>query len=150
MNLQGVRLGGYELLTELGTGRDSRVYSARDTATEARAAVKVVSLADDAVPRLQREFQILTRVAGPGVVTVWDYGASTANRLAYLAMKAEGPTLADLLLEAPGGRLPLRTVLALALAAAEALAELHGRGWSHGDVKPGNVLYTAAGAALLT
>lgn len=65
----------------------------------------------------------------------------------FLVMEyLEGQTLAERLL---GGALSITETLGYAIELADALAHAHRRGIVHRDVKPGNVMLTAAGAKLL-
>src|SRR5437867_10875486 len=58
----------------------------------------------------------------------------------------EGETLAELLARGP---LPVEAALRLASQAAAALDQAHRHGVVHGDLKPGNIMVTRAGAKLL-
>jgi serine/threonine protein kinase len=67
----------------------------------------------------------------------------------YLVMEyVDGPTLATMCKQ--HGRLPLPAVLAVLDSVADAVGALHEQGIVHQDLKPGNVLLNADGAALVT
>jgi len=141
----GTRLGPYEVVAPLGAGGMGEVYRARDTRLGRDVAIKV--LAPDAVGsedrrhRFAREARAASTLSHPNIATVYDVGES--DGVSFIAMEyVEGQTL-----DARIGGHPLATdvVVALALQAAEALDEAHGRGITHRDIKPGNLMVTPRG-----
>ncbi|GMR37915.1 hypothetical protein PMAYCL1PPCAC_08110 [Pristionchus mayeri] len=64
----------------------------------------------------------------------------------YVVMTFVGKSLQDLRKEGPGGHMSLGTVLSVGIQCLEALEDLHGIGYLHRDVKPGN--YTVGRAEL--
>lgn len=90
-----------------------------------------------AVEQLHREAQRFEELAHPRVVTSLGLVAGSSPGLVLEA--ADAGSLRDVV--ARSGALSPSEVAAVVLAAAEALASLHARGWVHGDVSPGNLLY---------
>jgi eukaryotic-like serine/threonine-protein kinase len=95
--------------------------------------------------RFRREAQSAAALSHPHIVQVYDYGEE-ANGQAYIAMEyVPGGTLGDRL--SRDGPLGYAEAARLASQVAEALGFAHERGVIHRDVKPQNVLLTAAGDA---
>ncbi|MEU5285516.1 bifunctional serine/threonine-protein kinase/ABC transporter substrate-binding protein [Streptomyces sp. NPDC020755] len=143
------RIGGHRLLGRLGAGGMGVVYLGR-TDAGALAAIKVIlpELAgdEDFRTRFRRETEAARRVDSPWAVSVT--GADTESERPWLATEfVPGPTLSDVV--ARRGPLPVRSVMVLGRLLARALTAVHGAGLVHRDVKPGNVLLTAAGPRLI-
>lgn len=143
--------GRYALLDPIGAGATSRVFRARDRLLERTVAVKVLRPCDDevAAARLRDEAVIASGLNHPGIARVFDYGeAEVEGELRpYLTMElVEGMTLRQAL---RGGPLPPDHVLDLIAQVASALAHAHDAGVVHRDVKPGNIMLTPDGRAVL-
>ncbi|MFF8508861.1 bifunctional serine/threonine-protein kinase/ABC transporter substrate-binding protein [Streptomyces sp. NPDC015492] len=142
-------LAGYRLLGRLGAGGMGVVYLAR-TAGGALAALKLIRAEHAADPgfreRFRREARAAERITGRWVVRV--LGADPEAREPWLATEyVPGPSLAEAV--ALHGALPEATVRALGARLASALADMHGAGLVHRDVKPGNVLLALDGPRLI-
>ena len=142
-----VRLGDYELVSELGRGGMGAVYRARDRSGR-ELALKVCSSVrpgDKGLRRFQRECEQLTRMQHPHVVRCL---ASGAGPPPWLAMElVEGQDLDQRLRAGPLAPAQAARVVA---ELAEAVAYAHSLGVLHRDLKPSNVLLRADGRALLT
>src|SRR5687768_9077076 len=96
--------------------------------------------------RIEREAEVLTRLDHPNIVELLEVvedGEEVTLVMAYLT----GGTLADRV--GRHGPAPADEVERLADALGGALAEAHRAGVVHRDIKPGNVLFDAAGVAHL-
>src|SRR5262249_52426474 len=131
---------GYELLQHLGGGPLTSVYSAREWATDAACAVKV--LREDwedqpaGVKLLQREARAGLTVRHPHLGRRLD--APAPRPPYFLVMELlRGESLRRRLRR--DYRLDVPTTVWVARQTAEALAALHRAGFVHGDVKPDNV-----------
>jgi serine/threonine protein kinase len=125
------------------------VYRARDTRLERTVAIKILPAQFSSDPirkqRFEREAKTISSLNHPHICTLYDVGSQ--GGISYLVMECvEGETLAKRLEKGP---LPLEQVLKYGAQIADALDKAHRSGVIHRDLKPGNVMLTAAGAKLL-
>jgi serine/threonine-protein kinase len=146
------RLGRYEIESLLGEGGMGRVYRARDPMIDRLVAIKTLGVDLDPAQleefkqRFFREARSAGRVSHPNVVTIYDVGES--DGVAFIAMEhVEGRTLRESL--DGGARLGVDEACRVAAQVAHALAAAHRLGIVHRDVKPGNIMVTAAGGVKL-
>jgi serine/threonine protein kinase len=121
------------------------VYRAHDLHLDRDVAVKVLLRGALAEPtareRFRREAHALSRLSHPGVATIFDF--DTQDGVDFLVMEyVPGGTLQSRLREGP---LTLDDVARIGAEIGEALEDAHRRGILHRDLKPGNVVLTAAG-----
>lgn len=141
---------GYELLEPLGGGPMTAVYAARDAATDAHCAVKVVREGWDdqatAVKLLHREARAGLNVRHPHLVRVTH--AHVTSPPYFLVMDLlPGESLRQRLRR--DYRLDPTEAVWIVRQTAEALVALHRAGFLHGDVKPENLRLTTGGPAVL-
>jgi Tol biopolymer transport system component len=120
------------------------VYLAEDSRLRRRVALKVLPpdlTSDEAAgKRLLREARAAATLDHPNICTVYEVGEAEGR--GFIAMQyVEGETLAQRLKQAP---LELRDAISIAAQVANALAEAHRHGIVHRDVKPQNVMLSAA------
>lgn len=141
----GGRIGRYRIEREIARGAMGTVFAARDPATGAKLALKVIDLpphADGDEPdahreRFLREAAAARRLQHPDITAVFDAGDD--GRRAWLAMELIGGR--DLgAYVAPGELLAVRQVAQIGARVARALAFAHRQGIVHRDVKPANVI----------
>jgi serine/threonine protein kinase len=144
------RIPGYELLTRLGGGVLTSVYSARELETDEPCAVKVIREdcedPDVAAGLLRREARAALAVHHPHLIAVRDAHVTCPPYFLVMELLG-GETLRRRLRR--DYRLDVATALWVTRQTAEALAELHRAGLVHGDVKPDNVRLTSAAHAVL-
>ena len=145
----GIRLGSYEILSQIGVGGMGEVYRARDMRLERTVAIKVLpdhlSCNADSKQRFEREARALSSLNHPHICTLYDIG--TQDGVAFLVMEyMEGQTVADRLQK---GALPIEQVLKIGIEVADALDKAHRHGIVHRDLKPGNIMLTKSGAKLM-
>ena len=145
-DLAGQRLGPYRIEAELGPGGMGVVYLAvrDDDAFEKKVAIKVVARGGDEVHRrLEQERRILGRLQHANIAAILD-GGRTPEGAPYLVMElVEGEPI-DAYCRTR--RLATRERLALFRTVCAAVSYAHQNLVVHRDLKPGNILVTAAGA----
>lgn len=145
----GSTFGHYQIRALLGRGGMGEVYEAYDTVKDRVVALKI--LADQHChdetfrERFRRESHVAAKLQEPHVVPIHDWG-DVAGTLYIDMRRVDGADLRALL-----GNGPLDPERAVALVAqiAAALDGAHAAGLIHRDVKPENVIVTAADFAYL-
>jgi hypothetical protein len=141
---------GYTLEARLGRGGSGEVWRAVPRRGGPPVAVKVLVAGDP--ERQAREAALLGELDHPHLVRLLEVvhqpQRGGAPRVALVLELLQGGSLAALL--ARRGRLrPGEVVTAIAPVAA-ALAHAHGNGVVHGDLSPGNIVFTGEGRPVLT
>jgi serine/threonine protein kinase len=140
----GTRLGSYELVEQIGTGRMGRVFRARDTALDRTVAIKLIDphllhRNPQAVERFLREARITARIHHENVVRV--FGLETdATGNPYMVMELlQGRTL-EAAFAAPEP-FTLSRIVSIGTQVLSALAAAHEH-VVHRGLKPGDILLT--------
>jgi serine/threonine protein kinase len=141
--------GRYELRDVLGRGGMAEVRDGWDLRLSRRVAIKLLYPGLDARldsrPRFEAEARAAAQLTGRHVVVVYDVGE--CNGMPFIVMeRLPGITLADHIARGP---LAPAFVWAVLCDVLDALGEAHHAGILHRDVKPGNILFSAAGEAKL-
>ncbi|MFJ7331989.1 protein kinase [Streptomyces sp. NPDC101110] len=159
---KGYRVGVWEVREPIATGAFGSVYAARrvgdGTGLPRTAALKFLPTGT-ATPRrlthlrelIEREVELYRRLRHPRLVrmyqtlTVDDPGRPDLDGATVLVLERAEGSLSALLAASP------RPAAGPGLLGqiAEGLAQLHGAGWVHGDLKPANVLLMADGSVRL-
>ncbi len=144
------RIGGYQILSELGRGAMGVVYHAHDKAIDRPIAIKVIridagtSANESAVlrQRLIREASTAGKIYHPGIVAVHQLGEDGEN--VFIVMEyVEGASLEHLLANNPV--LGRAWTLDILRQIADALDYAHKSQVVHRDIKPGNILVRVDG-----
>lgn len=133
------RVGDYRIKALVGEGAMGQVYLAQDLVLGRRVALKLLRRAAverDGVARFLDEARATAAFSHPHIVTLHAVGEHDGRP--YLALEyLDGESLRA---RCSTGPLPERDALRAVRAIAEAVAEAHGRGVIHADLKPENVV----------
>lgn len=134
--------GRYRVLDWLARGGQADVYTGVDTQADSPVAVKFVPLrSTEAAERFEREVRVLRLLDDPGVVRLFATGV-TGGQGWIVMERVEGVPF-------PGGRARWEELAPVVHALLETLDRVHGRGFIHRDLKPGNVLVGPSGTPTL-
>lgn len=135
------RLGQYELGQKIGEGGMGAVYRGTHVMLKRATAVKLLRpdrVTDDTVRRFEREVAHTSKLVHPNTVAIFDYGRTPDGTFYYAMEYLDGLTLRELVEQE--GPLPLGRVKHVMTQLAGSLAEAHGCGVVHRDIKPDNVM----------
>lgn len=132
----------YQLLREIGSGAQGRVYEARVRLTGQIVALKRLrseySRSPDVVRRFIQEAATVARFSHPNIVQLLDVGQDPSDGTLYLVQPLlSGTDLGEVL--AAHGRLETREALDLIVPLMAALIAVHRAGVIHRDLKPENI-----------
>jgi serine/threonine-protein kinase len=140
--LESELIGQYLLKGPLRSGGMGEVFLAEHVLLKRPCALKLVrpsaSRDPDVRRRFEREARAMAALRHPNAVTVHDCGQAPDGTLYYVMEYLPGLTLEEMVVR--DGPLPPRRVVALLRQLCDALAEAHGQGILHLDIKPGNVV----------
>ena len=130
----GEKLGPYEILSPIGAGGMGEVWKARDTRLDRVVAIKQLKGQHSA--RFQQEARAIAALNHPHICQIYDVGPD------YLVLEyVEGAPVQ--------GPIAPPEAVRVALQITSALEAAHRKKILHRDLKPGNILMSAAGAKLL-
>ncbi len=143
--------GKYRIESLIASGGMGRVYKGTQEPLGRPVAVKILapvnpgtSGAEVHEKRFFREASIASRLSHPNTVVIHDYGALPEARGLFLVMEyIPGASLYQVI--ADKGPLPAARTLRIARQICGSLAEAHGQGVVHRDLKPLNILLTSHG-----
>ena len=131
--------GRYHLIRNLGRGGMGEVFLARDLTTGTECALKRLPPRGQVPESMRREFEALTRVRHPAVVSVLELGFAP-DGAPYVTMEYVPGAGSDRAL----ARGDWPTLIFVATQVALGLEALHAAGVLHGDLKPPNLLVVPA------
>ncbi|MDI2037326.1 serine/threonine protein kinase [Paenarthrobacter nitroguajacolicus] len=145
-------LPGYEMTRELGRGSNSTVWLGTRLKDRQLFAVKCPRGGTEvqALGNAAREVMLLSHLKHQHIVRVYEVlqpHNSPGGPLGIVMDYAAGGSLANLV--SGRKRLSVGETVTVLTPIAQALSYLHANGVVHGDVSPGNVLFTAVGMPLL-
>jgi len=140
--------GRYQIIEELGKGGMGRVYKALDTKVKEKVALKLIrpeiAIDRETLDRFGNELKFARRIAHRNICRMFDLGEADGTH--FLTMEyVSGEDLKTVIRMT--GSLAVGTVLSVGKQVADGLAEAHGLGVIHRDLKPQNIMIDKAGRA---
>ena len=143
----------FEILDSIGGGGMGQIYLALDQILHREIALKVIKSqrhpTEDERAQFLEEARAIAALKHPNTVRVFDHGYHTDEDglpNPFITMELiEGKTLGDVLKHEARQRMPVDQAVEVALQIADSIAEAHGRGILHRDLKPGNIMLTRVG-----
>ena len=140
------KMGGYEVIKELGRGGMGAVFLARQISLDRSVALKVMNgrWASDPVflARFTREAYAAAQLVHHNVVQIYDIGQEQG--INFFSMEfVEGRSLGDMIKK--DGKLNFEAAVGYIIQAARGLKFAHDRGMIHRDVKPDNLMLNSQG-----
>ncbi|MGD2145886.1 MAG: protein kinase [Anaerolineae bacterium] len=141
MDLEGKRLGQYQVIEELGRGGMAIVYKAFQPSLNRYVAIKVLpqqfTFDNQFVQRFLREARSAAALHHPNIVTIHDVCHQDGHYFIVMEF-VEGATLDQVVAES--GRMPLPRIQRIVSQVVDALQHAHQRGLIHRDIKPTNIM----------
>ncbi|MEO8592632.1 MAG: response regulator [Candidatus Solibacter sp.] len=146
----GLPLGSYRLIEKIGAGGMGEVWRARHHLLARPCAVKLIrpellgeGNREETLERFRREARTVAQLNSPNTVTVYDFGVQETGSPYFVMELLEGIDLFSLVKQF-GPLSPERAVHVLEQAC-RSLAEAHGAGMLHRDIKPQNLFLCRMG-----
>ena len=141
-----LKIGGYQVLKELGRGGMGAVYLAKQLSLNRNVALKVMKPEwcrnATFVARFTREAYAAAQLTHHNVVQIYDFGEDRG--VTYFSMEfVEGQTLSGLVRKKK--RLEVEEAVGYVLQAARGLKHAHDQSMIHRDIKPENLLLSTQG-----
>jgi serine/threonine-protein kinase len=141
------QFGQYKLTRRIGAGGMGEVYLAEHQLLKRPCVVKLIrpDRAGDPrnLARFQREVRATAKLSHWNTVEIFDYGRTADGTFYYVMEFLPGMSLGEIVERF--GPLPPERVIHLLRQACDALAEAHGVGLVHRDIKPGNIFAAKRG-----
>lgn len=149
MDANDIKISGYEVLRQLGSGGMANVYLAVQRSLDRRVALKVMRRDIADLERFEQRFLVegrtMAMIPHRNIVAVYDIvkGADST----YIAMEyLDGGSLSDRM----NAGLSLGAAISIIVQVAQALQFAHERDVVHRDLKPANIMFRDAQTPVLT
>ena len=142
------KIGRYILLDKLGSGTYGVVHRARDEVLGRFVALKLLTRfeRESEVDSWLSEARVLASLDHPAIVPVFDIGKTPSGQPYIVSKLVSGGTLGK---RVTRQGCTVEEAVRIAIQLADALDYLHRKGVMHRDIKPGNILTTPEGDAIL-
>ncbi len=141
----------YEITDILGRGGMGAVYKGRQAKLNRTVAIKVLPETLTAegdemnyAKRFEQEAQAMAQLDHPAIISVHDFGETSAGQLYFVMEFIDGMDIRQYL-QQQGGRLSQNDSIAIIAHVLDALAYAHSHGIVHRDIKPANILLNRDG-----
>lgn len=144
--LEAMQLGQYSLDEQIGAGAMGVVYRAHHDMLRRPTAVKLLGVdrtTDKTIARFEREVRLTSQLNHPNTIAIYDFGRTPEGVFYYAMEYLDGITLGDLVKRF--GPQPEGRVISILSQVCGSLAEAHGIGLIHRDVKPANIIINRRG-----
>ncbi len=141
-------IGKYKILSCLGTGGTSTVYSATHPTLKRKVVLKKLNLRGKRLyyERFRQEAALMMDLNHDNIVRVFDHFKEGSKH--YIVMEfVEGCSLDEILKK--GGALPAGTCRLILVSCCRALEYIHSRNIIHRDIKPSNIFISRDGSVKL-
>lgn len=128
--------GKYKITAKLGEGSFGKIYKGINVNTEEEIAIKIEKASDNSMLKTEAKIYKLLENTN-GIPKLRSYGQE--GNFNYMVMDLLGNSLEDLRIEC-GGRLSLKSVLAIGIQLLKRIELIHNEGIIHRDIKPDNFL----------
>ena len=147
---EGLPLGHYRLVEKLGEGGMGEVWRARHQLLARPCAIKLIrpellgeTKREAATARFRLEARTIARLTSPNTVRLYDFGVSETGAFYFVMELLTGMDVASVVERF--GPLPPERVVAILRQICRSLAEAHGEGVLHRDIKPQNLFLCRLG-----
>ena len=151
--VDGTLVGRYEIREEIARGGMGIVYRSRDAALDRDVAIKILRSRFRNNVGLRQRFLDEARVIGqlqhPGIVPIYEVGASNDGRPFFAMKLVEGETLSKLVSHSNRMERERSRQLTIFHQVCQTIAFAHSRGLIHLDLKPSNVMVGKFGEVLV-
>ncbi|UCD22955.1 MAG: protein kinase [Gemmatimonadota bacterium] len=147
--LKAKQLGQYTLVEKIGEGGMGSVYRARHSMLRRPTAIKLIKAEQgdqsQALSRFEQEVQLTSQLTHSNTIAIYDYGRTPDDVFYYAMEYLDGVSLQDMVDRT--GPMPADRTIHVLQQVCGSLAEAHGIGLIHRDIKPHNIMLCERGGS---